>query len=105
MHRESNQGAWMLYFAVAILSLPFWYVVSSGPMKIGLDQLEKPAETHEQFYAPLVWLRDNTPARAALGWYWGNFQTAAERQETEGLDKWLYSPKARMIRRNLGTAD
>ena len=95
---------WMMYFTVAMLLSPVWYVLSSGPMKIGFEMLGKAEQTHEQVYAPLVWLSNHTPASDAVAWYWGLFPTRRE-QNDDPLGEWLYSPQARAIRRNLGVGD
>jgi hypothetical protein len=96
--------SWSLILTVVIFFAPVLYVVASGPMKIVFDNVGATDETHDRVFAPLVWLRDNTPATSAIDWYWGLFKTAEEKQ-TDKLGEWLYSPEARQINRHLGVSN
>jgi hypothetical protein len=75
---EAEHGTWMMYFAVAILSPPLLYALSSGPMQIAFKGFELPVETYDQVYAPLVWLDANSPASGAIEWYWQLFSAGAD---------------------------
>jgi hypothetical protein len=76
---ESKHGPWLMYFTAALLSLPVWYVLSSGPIKIAFEEFGWTAATHERVYAPLVWLDDNTPANGVVARYWELFPTSSQR--------------------------
>jgi hypothetical protein len=54
--------------------LPMIYVLSIAPVAKVLDTLGVSTKTGKIFYAPVIWLHDETPLREPLEWYmeaWG----------------------------------
>ncbi len=111
--------SWSLMLTVIVFFAPFLYVLASGPMKIVFDNLGATDEMHERAFAPLVWLRNDTPASDVIDWYWGLFPGAYHDEydavakeargktdiDTDPLVEWLYSPEAHSINRNLGVSN
>ncbi len=70
---EASHGGW-LWIALVLL-LPVFYVLSIGP--VGAYTKNKPPSTlnaARKFYAPVIWLHDNTPLEKPIRAYvelWG----------------------------------
>jgi hypothetical protein len=126
-NRRSRGMSWSLVLTAVVFFAPLLYVVCSGPMRTVFDKVGATEETHDRIFAPLVWLRDNTPASDAIDWYWELFPTGntklnvnrgeyhdeydAVAKEGRGetdfdpMGDWLYSPEARAINRHLGVSE
>ncbi len=67
--------------------LPMIYVLSIAPVAKVLDTLGVSTKTGKIFYAPVIWLHDETPLREPLEWYmeaWGQ-RTPCQVAPAKGL--------------------
>jgi hypothetical protein len=65
-----KSGGWRR-IAPVLLLLAVVYVLSVGPAEVAVARAGKGREAARTFYAPLIWLRDNTPLKRPLDWYVG----------------------------------
>jgi hypothetical protein len=60
-----------------VLVLLLLYTLGSGPAFYFVGRTGYSADTIRTVYAPLLWLRDNTPLRTPLDWYFEMWKHAA----------------------------
>jgi hypothetical protein len=64
----------LIIFLTLCLVLPMIYVLSIAPVAKVMDKLGVSNRPAKVFYAPVIWLHDETPLREPLEWYmeaWG----------------------------------
>jgi hypothetical protein len=66
--KEQAGGAGGLWLLIPILIAAI-YVLSLGPAALLCERMGWDAAPFRGFYAPLLWLHDNTQPRAPLEWY------------------------------------
>jgi hypothetical protein len=76
--QEKTSRTWWLILCAAML--PVLYVLSVGPAAYVIERTRSGQEAGRLFYAPLIWLHDNTPLRGPLEWYVRSWEKAARKR-------------------------
>jgi len=75
MESSPSRGSGVVPLVLAILILvPIFYVLSVGPVVAIIEKTGRGREAAVIFYAPVIWLHDNTPLEKPLERYaelWG----------------------------------
>jgi hypothetical protein len=74
--QKPGRGAWLVVLGGVLL--PLLYTLSVGPAAYMQRRTGGGGGWERIFYAPLIWLHDNTPLEKPLEWYTGQWEKLAE---------------------------
>jgi hypothetical protein len=74
--QKTGRAGWL--FVLGAVLLPVLYTLSVGPTAYIQRRTGARGDAVRAFYAPLIWLHDNTPMEKPLEWYTGQWEKLAK---------------------------